>query len=57
VLAAGVARLLLYTNPAPLPPVGNAEAAWLYYVNTWRPGKPHRKTWDELYALAMEIAA
>lgn len=38
VLAAGVARLLLWTDPAPLPDVGEAEAAWQLYLRTWRPG-------------------
>lgn len=38
VLAAGLARLLLYSDPAPLPRVGNEEAAWQLYLRTWRPG-------------------
>lgn len=55
VLAAAFARLLLYTDPRPLPRVGDAEGAWEYYIRNWRPGKPHRKTWDDLYAKAMEL--
>lgn len=54
-LAAGVARLLLWTAPKALPAIGDAPAAWAYYTNTWRPGKPHRKTWDALYAQAVEF--
>ena len=48
VLAAGFARLLLFTDPAPLPApkVGLAQEAWAYYKRNWRPGKPHRQTWD-----------
>lgn len=53
VLAAGVARLLLWTDPKALPPVGDAAAGWALYLRTWRPGRPHPKTWPALYALAM----
>lgn len=55
VLAAGVARLLLYTDPKQLPALTDAEGAWrLYTERTWRPGKPHRKTWDGFHAQAVE---
>lgn len=58
VLAAGVARLLLFTDPKPLPEIGDSEAAWkLYAKRTWRPGKPHRETWDAYYDNAMRAAA
>ncbi|CUJ98422.1 Uncharacterised protein [Achromobacter sp. 2789STDY5608615] len=52
VLAAGVARLLLWTDPKALPPVGDADAAWALYLRTWRPGRPHTQTWPALYAQA-----
>ena len=55
VLAAGFARLLLYTDPKPLPEVGDFRGAWDYYIRTWRPGEPHRHTWDQLYAQAMDV--
>jgi len=46
-LACGFARLLLYSDPKPMPPVWDVDAAWdLYAKRTWRPGKPHRDTWD-----------
>lgn len=48
VLAAGVARLLLWTDPKALPVVGNNDAAWNLYLRTWRPGKPHPATWGKL---------
>ena len=49
-LACGFARLLLYSDPKPLPAIGDADAAWeLYAVRTWRPGKPHRDTWNGYY--------
>lgn len=54
VLAAGLARLLLWTDPKPLPKLGDAEGAWQLYRRTWRPGKPHRASWDALYAKALE---
>jgi hypothetical protein len=56
VLAAGVARLLLFTDPRPLPALGDAPGAWEYYLRTWRPGKPHRRTWKRLYEQALVAA-
>ncbi|MGR6078543.1 hypothetical protein [Achromobacter sp. CSND-B12] len=53
VLAAGVARLLLWTDPQPLPPVGDADAGWALYLRTWRPGRPHPQTWPVLYRQAV----
>jgi hypothetical protein len=53
VLAAGFARLLLYADPKPLPGVdASHDEAWDCYVRNWRPGKPHRDTWDEFHAQA-----
>ena len=52
VLAAGVARLLLWTDPAALPDPWKTEQAWRLYLRTWRPGKPHPHTWAELHAKA-----
>ncbi|WP_337052502.1 hypothetical protein [Pseudoxanthomonas sp. USHLN014] len=37
-LAAGFGRLLLFTDPAPLPPLSAAGPAWNYYRRNWRPG-------------------
>ena len=54
VLAAGLARLLLWTDPGRLPRLGDADGAWQLYIRTWRPGRPHRHTWDALYAQALE---
>lgn len=55
VLAACFARLLLWTDPSPLPPIGDEQAAWNTYIKNWRPGRPHRHTWDEFYALSVEF--
>jgi hypothetical protein len=46
-LAAVFARLLLYTHPKKLPSLtSDPDESWKYYVDTWRPGKPHRHTFD-----------
>lgn len=55
VLAAAFARLLLYATPGALPRVYQAEKGWQLYVNAWRPGKPHRETWNELFAKAWSL--
>jgi hypothetical protein len=52
-LAAAFARLLLWSDPRPLP---DSEAvAWDYYLRTWRPGKPHAKTWPEAWRRANQV--
>jgi hypothetical protein len=56
-LGCGFARLLLYSDPASLPPLGHAQAAWDYYIRTWRPGRPHRASWNGLYEQAMKALA
>lgn len=55
VLAAATARLLLFTDPRKLPEVGDSSGAWNLYIRTWRPGKPHRATWDDFYAQAQRV--
>lgn len=52
ILAAGFARLLLWTDPMPLPT--DKDAAWALYERTWRPGKPHRQTWDAFFEAAQQ---
>lgn len=53
VLAAAFARLFLWADPKPLPGLdADHETAWQCYLRTWRPGKPHRETWDEYHAAA-----
>lgn len=52
-LACGFARLLLYSDPKPLPDLDDVEGAWdLYAKRTWRPGKPHPETWPGYHANA-----
>lgn len=54
-LACAFARLLLWPDPAPLPPAEDTpaarEAAWCYYLRRWRPGKPHPETWPTAWEL------
>lgn len=49
VLACAYARLLLYTLPGALPEKGEHDEAWKAYLEAWRPGRPHRSTWDAFY--------
>jgi hypothetical protein len=56
VLAAGFARLLLWSDGKTLPSVhADHEEAWDCYIRNWRPGKPHRATWDDFHAQAVEF--
>lgn len=55
VLAACMARLLLWTDPAALPAVGEVEAGWDYYRRNWRPGAPHPEMWPARYGTAMGL--
>lgn len=54
-LACGFARLLLYSDPKPLPELDDVEGAWkLYAERTWRPGRPHPETWPGYHAAARQ---
>lgn len=52
ILAARFARLLLWTDAKPLPAADDVSGGWDYYIRTWRPGKPHRHSWDALHRQA-----
>jgi hypothetical protein len=53
ILAAGFARLLLWTDIKQLPAVdASHDETWDYYIRNWRPGKPKRESWDEFHAQA-----
>ena len=57
IFACAFARLLLWTDPKALPEIGEYENAWQLYLRVWRPGKPHRNSWNGLYRQAMfEVA-
>ena len=55
ILSACFGRLLLWTDPKPIPVGGAMDAAWDYYVRNWRPGKPHKDRWTANYQKAMEV--
>lgn len=55
VLAAGLARLLLWTHPDPLPDELEQARAWEYYLWCWRPGKPHPERWADNYSSAWRL--
>lgn len=57
VLAFAFGRLLLLTDPKPLPALGDDQAAWDCYVRNWRPGKPHRDRWNTNYPAALSALA
>ena len=58
VLAAGLARLLLFTDGQRLPRVDDESGAWaLYAKRCWRPGKPHPETWPAYHRAAREYVA
>jgi hypothetical protein len=52
-LACAMARLLLWTDAAALPPVGDKDAGWAYYLRNWRPGAPHPEFWSGNYDKAV----
>lgn len=64
-LAAALTRLLIYTDPKPLPARGDEEGAWEYYLRCWRPGAytngtPEarlklRKKWGRAHEKAREV--
>ena len=56
-LACAFARLLLWSDPHPLPAPGEIDAAWHLYLRTWRPGRPHSNSWRGLYEHALEALA
>jgi hypothetical protein len=54
-LQVALARLLLWSDPRPLPAIGAKDAAWDCYLRNWRPGKPSRTRWDAAYDGAVEV--
>lgn len=53
-LAAGFARLLLWTLPDALPEQEEINKGWEQYIEAWRPGKPHKETWETNWTVAWE---
>ena len=55
VLAVVFARLLLWTLPEALPVRGAHEESWRQYIKAWKPGRPHRATWNDLFDQAWQV--
>ena len=59
VLAFGCGRLLLWTDPQPLPSLGTdiagIGAAWRLYLRLWNPGKPMPAAWSAHYRAAYDF--
>jgi len=54
-LACVFARLLLWTDPRPLPEIGDYMGAWNLYERCWKPGKPSYTRWRNIaYPQALE---
>ena len=54
-LAYALARLLLWTDPHPLPALGDVANSWNTYQNLWRPGKPKPNVWAGIYQQALDV--
>jgi hypothetical protein len=54
--ACGMARLMLWCDPHPLPALGDADDAWVCYQKNWGPGKPRPQDWSANYAAALATA-
>lgn len=55
ILAAVFARLGLFAEPSALPALGDQDAAWAYYLKTWRPGSPRPGEWGDYYQRALKF--
>jgi len=51
-LASAFARLLLWTDPPPIPTT--QPAAWDCYMRLWRPGKPNQPAWAGNWSTAVQ---
>jgi len=54
-LATVYARLLLWASQSKLPGQAEVDIAWSQYISAWRPGKPHRETWNAFYTKAWDL--
>lgn len=57
VLDFALARLLIYTDAASLPQIGDEAGAWAYYLRVWNPGKPRPADWHDAYDKALQTVA
>ena len=54
ILACAYARCLLWTLPGKLPTVHEPDKGWQQYLDAWRPGRPHSRTWRTYFDQAWE---
>lgn len=57
ILAAALARLLLWTDVQALPALGDTAGSWALYARVWRPGKPRPAEWPANFLKAVGAAA
>jgi hypothetical protein len=57
VLAAGLARLLIFTHSKPLPGIDDTLGAYHYYDSLWRPGKKRPNDWPDSHMVARTFLA
>lgn len=55
VLAASMARLLLWSDAQLLPELGDLQGSWNYYQRNWKPGAPRPDDWPGRYGTAMGL--
>lgn len=55
ILATVFARLLLWTDPSPLPAQDAPEDGWAIYLHCWRPGRPREEAWSANFKRAWEV--
>ena len=56
VLACGLARLNLWNERSPTPPLEDAGACYAYYLKVWRPGAQSPESWGRNLARACQLA-
>jgi hypothetical protein len=57
VLDFALARLLMWTDAASLPQIGDEAGAWSFYIRVWNPGKPRPSDWHESYDKALRAVS
>ena len=58
IIACCFARLLLWSDPSPLPDLidpDQHEIGWEIYKRCWRPGKPHHELWPASVTYACKV--